>query len=77
MESDPKLLVEKDIKVVCMPMETVHEVLLKADMLDKEQKKKKRKKRSGKAILFVSQVVCGSLHSRLLAFSRASVGNDE
>ena len=44
MESNLKLLVEKDIKVVCIPMETVHETLLKKGMLDEKQEMKKEKK---------------------------------
>ena len=40
VDSDPKLQIEKDAKVVCMPMETVYKALLKAGMLDEEQEKK-------------------------------------
>ena len=36
VENDLELLIEKEIKAVCMPMETVYEALLKVDMLDKE-----------------------------------------
>ena len=36
VESDPKLLVEKDAKAVRMSMETVYEALLKAGMLEEE-----------------------------------------
>ena len=36
VESDPELLVEKDVKAVCMSMETVYEALLKTRMLEKE-----------------------------------------
>ena len=43
IESDPELLIEKDIRVVCTPMEIVYEALLKAGMLDEEQEKKKEK----------------------------------
>ena len=41
VESDLKLLVEKDVRAVHMPMETVYETLLKVRMLDEEQEKKK------------------------------------
>ena len=41
IESDPKLQIEKDVKAVCMPMETVYKALLKAGTLNEEQKKKK------------------------------------
>ena len=41
MESDPELLIEKDIRAIYMPMETVHEALFKVGMLDEEQGKKK------------------------------------
>ena len=34
VENDSKLLIEKDIRVVCTPMETMYEALLKAGMLD-------------------------------------------
>ena len=40
VDSDSKLQIEKDVKVVCMPMETVYEALLKAGMLDEEQEKR-------------------------------------
>ena len=39
--SDPELLIEKDIRIVCMPMEIVHEALFKTGLLDEKQKKKK------------------------------------
>ena len=39
--SDLELQIEKDAKVVRMPMGTVYEALFKAEMLDKEQEKKK------------------------------------
>ena len=35
--SDPELQIEKDAKVVRMPMKTVYEALFKAEMLDEEQ----------------------------------------
>ena len=41
VESDPELLVEEGVRAVYMPMETVYEALLKAEMLDEEQEKKK------------------------------------
>ena len=44
VESDLELLVEKDVRAVRMSMEMVYEVLLKAGMLEKEQKKKEEKK---------------------------------
>ena len=40
VESDPELLIEKDIRAVCIPMETMHEALFKACILDEEQEKK-------------------------------------
>ena len=40
VESDPKLLVVKDARAVCMSMEMVYEALLKAAMLEEEQEKK-------------------------------------
>ena len=53
MESDPELLIKKDIRDVCMPMEIVHEALLKTGMLGKEQEKKKGKKdREGQYYLY-------------------------
>ena len=36
IESDAELLIEKDIRAVCMPMEIVYEALFKAEMLDEE-----------------------------------------
>ena len=52
-ERDPKLQIEKDVRAICMPMETVHEALLKASMLDKEQEKKEEKKdREGQYCLY-------------------------
>ena len=41
VDNDPKLQIEKNVKAVWMPMETVYEALLKASMLDEEQGKKK------------------------------------
>ena len=41
VESDPELQIERDARAVCMPMGMVHEALLKAGMLNREQKKKK------------------------------------
>ena len=40
IKSDSELLIEKDIEAICMPMEILYEVLLKAGMLDEEQEKK-------------------------------------
>ena len=40
VDNNPELQIENDVKVVCMPMETVYEALLKAGMLDEEQEKK-------------------------------------
>ena len=48
--SDPKLQIEKDAKVVRMPMGTVYEALFKAKMLDEEQKKKKVKMGKGSIV---------------------------
>ena len=36
-----ELQIEKDVKAVFMPIETVYKALLKTTMLDEEQKKKK------------------------------------
>ena len=44
VESDLKLLIKKDIKVVCMSMEIVYEALFKVGMLDEEQEKKEENK---------------------------------
>ena len=45
VDSDPKLQIEKkNVKAVCMPMETVYKALLKADTLDEEQEKKEENK---------------------------------
>ena len=44
VDSNPKLQIEKDVKVICMPMGTVYEALLKADMLGEEQEKKEENK---------------------------------
>ena len=53
VESSLELLVEKDVRAVCMLMETVFETLLKAGMLDKEQEKKEEKKdREGQYCLY-------------------------
>ena len=53
IESDPELLIEKDIRVVCTPMETVYEALFKASMLDEEREKKEEKKdREGQYCLY-------------------------
>ena len=40
VESDLELLIEKNIKAVCIPMEIMHEALFKAGMLDEKQEKK-------------------------------------
>ena len=77
MESDLELLVENDVRAVCMSMEMVYEALLKAGMLEEEQEKKKGKRRPRKGILSISQKVYGSLHPRLSRFPRAGAGNDE
>ena len=45
VENDPELLVEKDVRAICMSMETVYEALLKTGMLEEEQKKKKKTKK--------------------------------
>ena len=46
--NDPELQIEKDVKVVCMPMKTVYKALLKASMLEeKQQKKEKSEDRKG------------------------------
>ena len=74
MESDLELLVEKDARAVCMSMETVYEALLKAGMLEEEEKGKRRPR---KGTLSVSQRVCRSLHPRLSRFPRAGAGKDE
>ena len=44
VESDPELLVEKDVRAVCMPMETMYEALIKAGMWIKSKRRKKKKK---------------------------------
>ena len=36
VDNDLKLQIERNVKTVCMPMEIVHEALLKIGMLDKE-----------------------------------------
>ena len=36
VESDSELLIERDIRAVCMPMKTVHESLFKTGMLDEK-----------------------------------------
>ena len=38
--SNPELRIEKDVRVVRMPMGTVYEALFKAEMLNEEQEKK-------------------------------------
>ena len=43
VKSDPELLVKKDARAVRMFMEMVYEALLKAGMLEEEQKKKEEK----------------------------------
>ena len=53
MESDPELLIEKDIGTVGMPIETVYVALFKAGMLDKEQEKEEEKEdREGQYCLY-------------------------
>ena len=42
--SDSELQIEKDVKAVYMPIETVYEALLKTDMLGEEQEKKEENK---------------------------------
>ena len=44
VDSDLELRIENGVKAVCMPIETVYEALLRADMLDEEEEKKKEKK---------------------------------
>ena len=44
VENDLELLIEKDIRAICMPMETMHEALFKACILDEEQEKKEENK---------------------------------
>ena len=62
MESNLKLLVEKDIKVVCMPMETVYKTLLKARMLDEGQEKKEENEdREGQYCLYHKRSVGHSI----------------
>ena len=41
IDSDLELQIEKDVKAVCMPMETMYKALLKVGALDEEQEKKK------------------------------------
>ena len=40
VDNHPELQIEKNIKAIHMPMETVYEALLKTEMLDEEQGKK-------------------------------------
>ena len=47
MESDQELLIERDIRAVCMPMKMVYEALFKEGMLDQEQEKKEESKDGG------------------------------
>ena len=47
VESDSELLIEKDIRAVCMSMKTVYEALFKAGMLDQEREKKEEDKEGG------------------------------
>ena len=44
VDSNPELQIEKNVKAVCMPMETVYETLLKVDILGEEQEKKEKNK---------------------------------
>ena len=53
VESDLEFKVERDVKDVCILIKTVHEALLKASMLDKEQEKKEEKEdREGQYCLY-------------------------
>ena len=44
MESDQELLIERDIRAFCMPMEIVYEALSKVGKLGEESKKKEENK---------------------------------
>ena len=46
--NDPELQIEKDAKVVRMPMRTVYEALFKAKMLDEAQEKKENEDGEGR-----------------------------
>ena len=43
VDSDPEIQIEKDVRDIRMSMEMVYEALLKARMLEEEQKKKEEK----------------------------------
>ena len=58
-----------------MPMETVYEVLFKAEMLD-EEREEKRKWRRGRAVLSIPPEASEPLHSRLSRFSGSSTRID-
>ena len=60
--SDLELQIEKNVKTVCMPMETVHKALLKADTLDEEQEKKEENRdREGQYYLYHKRSVGDSI----------------
>ena len=74
--SDSELQIEKDVRAVRMPMEIVHKVLLKAEMLDEEQEEREENE-YGERQLSVSPEACGPLHSRLSRVSWVGIRNDE
>ena len=45
IENVLELQIEKDVKTVCMPMETAYKALLRAGMLEEEQEKKVKMKK--------------------------------
>ena len=58
VDNDPELQIEKDVKAICMPMETVYEALLKASILDEEQEKEEEKEdREGQHCLYHKRCV--------------------
>ena len=61
--SNLELQIKKDVKAVCMPMETVYKALLKACMLDEEQEKKEENEedREGKYYLYHKRSVSHSI----------------
>ena len=44
VENDSEMIIEKDIKAICMSMEVVYQALLKASMLGEGQQKKEENK---------------------------------
>ena len=62
VNNDLELQIERDVKAVCMPMETAYEALLKIGLLDEEQEKEEKKEdREGQYCLYHKRSVGRSI----------------